>query len=183
MEKLWELPFYCPENDLLRTPLLRSWPEVQWYHACHWQIPWAVIPYSHHQGVTSCLHLAKIRSFSPSSIIWGSPRQFCNKTVFCSPYRWAFTITCCPSSSSVDTACFVTTRAIDLKLCTYVPLAIGQDQVSVRSDSWLGGFSRLWGPFFCGFDICVVWRSFGFFFLRNLYFYECKRKVRFHIEP
>jgi hypothetical protein len=47
-------------------------------------------------------------------------------------------MTCCPSSS-VSRAHFVTGVSIDLKLCTYVPLGeITLDQISVRSDSWLG---------------------------------------------
>jgi hypothetical protein len=43
----------------------------------------------------------------------------------------------CPSS--VCRARLVTAGAIDLKLCTYVPLGqMTSDQISVQSDSWLG---------------------------------------------
>jgi hypothetical protein len=53
--------------------------------------------------------------------------------------RWAFTIMCCPSSSSVNTARFVIARAIDLK--HDLP-----DQISVRSDwflAWPSGGQNL----------------------------------------
>jgi hypothetical protein len=48
-------------------------------------------------------------------------------------------MTCCPLVSSVSRAHFVTAGSIDLKLCAYVPLGeMTLDQISVRSDSWLG---------------------------------------------
>jgi hypothetical protein len=48
-------------------------------------------------------------------------------------------MTCCPSSSSVSSACFITAEAIDLKLCTSVPLGHdSREDISVRSDSCLG---------------------------------------------
>jgi hypothetical protein len=55
---------------------------------------------------------------------------------------WALTMTCCPSSVSREH--FVTAGSIDLKLCTYVPLdeMTLRDQISVRSDSWLGHQDR-----------------------------------------
>jgi hypothetical protein len=40
--------------------------------------------------------------------------------------------------ASVSRAHFVTAGAIDLKLCTYVPLGKSNSQISVQSDSWFG---------------------------------------------
>jgi hypothetical protein len=70
----------------------------------------------------------------------------CLKLVYLLAHRrWAFTITCCPSSSSsVNTARFVTARAIDLKLCTYVPRGHMIYQTKFRSDLILGLATR--GP-------------------------------------
>jgi hypothetical protein len=55
---------------------------------------------------------------------------------------WALTITCCPSS--VSRAHFVTAGAIDLKLCTYVPLGEITVQTKFWSDLILGLATR--GP-------------------------------------
>jgi hypothetical protein len=55
--------------------------------------------------------------------------------------RWAGAITWHPSLSSVSMARFVTTGAIDPKLCTYLPLGNSNSQTkfrSNRSDSWFG---------------------------------------------
>jgi hypothetical protein len=43
-------------------------------------------------------------------------------------------MTCCSSSSSVSRSRFVTAGAIDLKLCTYVPLGEMTVQTNFRSD-------------------------------------------------
>jgi hypothetical protein len=50
----------------------------------------------------------------------------------------ALTITCCPSS--VSRARFVTAGAIDLKLCTYVPVGEMTLQTNFRSDQILACF-------------------------------------------
>jgi hypothetical protein len=63
------------------------------------------------------------------------------KLTLCSFLAHARVITmmCCPSySSSVGRARFVTTGAIYLKFCTYVPLCDLTSQTKFRSDSWLG---------------------------------------------
>jgi hypothetical protein len=57
---------------------------------------------------------------------------------------WALTMTCCPSSSSVSRACFVTAGAIYLKLCTYVPLGEMTLETKFWSDLILGLATR--GP-------------------------------------
>jgi hypothetical protein len=49
---------------------------------------------------------------------------------------------CCPSSLSVNTARFVTARAIDLKLCTYVPLGRITYLTKFLSDLILGLATR-----------------------------------------
>jgi hypothetical protein len=65
---------------------------------------------------------------------------------FLAHHRWAFTITCCPSSSSssVNTARIVTAGAIDLKLCAYVSPGQMTRQTKVRSDLILDFATR--GP-------------------------------------
>jgi hypothetical protein len=49
---------------------------------------------------------------------------------------------CCLSLSSVHTVSFVTARAIDLKLCTYVPLGHMTYQTKFQSDIVFGLATR-----------------------------------------
>jgi hypothetical protein len=54
------------------------------------------------------------------------------------------TMMCCPSSSSVSRARFITAGAIDLKVCTYVPLGEMNVQTKFWSNLILGLATR--GP-------------------------------------
>jgi hypothetical protein len=74
-----------------------------------------------------------------------SSHNFLTKDSFCSPQVSFYNhVSPLLSSWSVNTVCFVTARAIDLKLCTYIPLGHMTYQTKFQSDLILGLATR--GP-------------------------------------